>query len=251
MSRIKFTATKLVGSGKQGILKPDSDGYYEMVIGGLNVHNSAGEYYTLDGAKDLFQSSSILMKRISGGYLKGELGHPKKLHGMSDNDYVDRVHQIEETNTVVHFKSMWLDESYGRNNPNCNNPALVAIMAKLKPAGAKPEVLQKALENPDENVAFSVRGITDDYYQGGKILRVLRTIITFDYVEAPGIHVANKFDSPSVESLSDIIITPKIVSSIQNNVDNNLVATEDTKGLLLDTIQVFNNTKSPVAFKKW
>jgi len=251
MSRVRFTSTKLVGSDKEGILKPDSDGYYEMCIGGLNVNNSMGEYYTLEGAKDLFTSSSMLMKRISGGYLKGELGHPKKLPGMSMDEYITRVHQIEETNTVCHFKEIWLDLEYGSKNPSANNPVMVAIMAKLKPAGAKPEVLQRALESSSENVAFSVRGLTDDYYKNGKTIRVLRNIITFDYVEAPGIAHANKFESPSLESLSDVMLTESAMSKVKASIERDPIATEDTKVLLDTTIDIVTRPPTVSTFKHW
>ena len=47
----KFTDTK------QRLLKPDPDGYYEFSIGGLNVFNGAGEYYSLEIARHHIQSS--------------------------------------------------------------------------------------------------------------------------------------------------------------------------------------------------
>jgi len=245
---VKFTVTKLVGKNKVGVVKPDESGYYTMLIGGLNTFNSMGEYYTLQGAKDLFESSSMLMNRLKGGYLKAELGHPKKLSGMSMEDYVNRVHQIEETNTAAHFKEIWLDEKYGVNTPSVDNPNFVAIMGKFKPCGPRGKHLEKALNNPDENVAFSVRGLTDDYFQGGKTIRVLRTIITFDYVEAPGIAVANKYDSPSLESES-LLITSSIIDRIKNA--TSIIATEDTKSNINETFKVMHPVCVKPAFKEW
>ena len=34
---VRFTCSSLVGAGKQGIIKPDENGYYELVVGALNV----------------------------------------------------------------------------------------------------------------------------------------------------------------------------------------------------------------------
>lgn len=179
-AQIKFTSTKLNSSRKEGLLKPDSDGYYELIIGGLNTYNSVGEYYTADGARALFEQSSSFMRRIKNGCLKGESGHPKKLPGMSADDYIRRVLTIEETNVCCHFKEIWLDESFGRQNPQYRNNALVAVKAKIKPSGPRGEALRASLENKNENVCFSIRAFTKDYYQRGQTIRVLDQIVTWD-----------------------------------------------------------------------
>ena len=46
MERLVITSTRLRVQGKQGILKPDADGYYEMPIGAFNCVNSTDEIYT-------------------------------------------------------------------------------------------------------------------------------------------------------------------------------------------------------------
>jgi hypothetical protein len=181
MANVKFTATKLASKGKAGILKPDDDGYYTLVIGGLNLFNSVGEYYTADGARQLFEQSSTFMRRIKNGCLKGEMGHPKRLPGMSMDDYLRRIMTIEETNVCCHFKEIWLDEQYGKNHPEFKNPSMIAIMAKLKPTGPKGPSLQKSLDNPNENVCFSIRAFTKDYAVRGVINRVLDQVYSWDF----------------------------------------------------------------------
>ena len=132
-STVRFTATKLTDINKKGLLLPDSEGYYELPVGGLNVVNSSGQFYTLEGAKDLFDSSSIFMRRVRNGCLKGELGHPKRLPGMSLDDYIQRIVTIDEKNVCCFFKELWLDFEFGKKNPQLGTPDLVAVMAKLKP----------------------------------------------------------------------------------------------------------------------
>lgn len=227
---IKFTSTKLASKGKAGILKPDADGYYTMVIGGLNMFNSVGEYYTADGARQLFEQSSTFMRRMQNGCLKGELGHPKRLPGMSMDDYLRRIITIEETNVCCHFKEVWLDEQYGKNHPELRNPSLIAIMAKVKPAGPKGSSLKESFDNPSENVCFSIRAFTKDYAQHGKTIRVLDQIMTFDQVVEPGLHIANKWDIPSLEALTDCIITKAQITKVVSDQMTN-VATEDSKQL--------------------
>ena len=204
---IKFTATRLQAKGKSGIIKPDADGYYDLVIGALNSFNSAGEYYTLEGAKQLFENSSSFMLRVKNGYLKGELGHPKMLPGMTMNDYVRRILTIDEKNISTHFKEIWLDYDYGKQNPQNGDTNMVAIRAKLKPAGPQGPYLKQSLEDPNDNVSFSIRALTKDYVARGQTFRVLTNIVTWDQVAAPGIAIANKWDSPATESFENIPIT--------------------------------------------
>jgi hypothetical protein len=175
----KFTDTK------QGLLKPDPDGYYEFIIGGLNVFNGAGEYYALENAKQLFETSSPLMRRLQNGCLKAEFGQPRRLPGQTVDDYLKRVLTIEETNVCAHFKSIWLDTTYGAKNPQLNNPAAVAILAQLKPAGPKGNFLKEALEDPCQNVYFAFRALVKKHDCHGQICCSLTNIVTWDFVSEP------------------------------------------------------------------
>lgn len=177
MSQVKFGCTALNGTNKAGILKKDSDNYYTMVVGGLNIFNSAGQYYSYDGAKSLFESSSQFMRRVSRGSLRGEVGHPKQEKGQSFDDYVQRILEIRESNVCVHFKEIFLDAN---SIKDVNGKAVVAIMAKLIPSGPHGAALEKSLENKSENVCFSIRSFTKDYYDRGIEIRELKNIVTFD-----------------------------------------------------------------------
>lgn len=249
---VRFSATRLAGTGKRGILTPDADGYYTMPVGGLNVYNSAGEYYKLDGAKHLFDSSSVFMRRIKSGCLKGEVGHPKQIPGTSYKDYVRRIFAIEETNICAHFKEIWLDETYGIKNPHVNNPNLTAIMAKVKPSGAKGAALEASLKNPDENVCFSIRAVTKDYYERGQCYRVLDNIVTFDWVNEPGIAIATKWDSPALENLSDQILIEEIVRAVAEEPTG--FAMESSTAIAREVLRSFapRGTKPQIpSFSKW
>lgn len=236
---IKFTSTKLAAKDKAGILKSDEQGYYTVVIGGLNMFNSVGEYYTADGARHLFEQSSTFMRRIQNGCLKGELGHPKRGPGLSMDDYLRRIMTIEETNVCCHFKEVWLDDQYGKNHPEFRNPSMIAIMAKVKPAGPKGPSLKESFDNPSENVCFSIRAFTKDYMQQGKTIRVLDQIMTWDKVEECGLFIANKWDTPSLESLSDTVIYKSQIEKIlQTTVDE--VAMEESRVFATDLLKSFN-----------
>ena len=214
MANVKFECSALAGTNKVGKLTPDSNNYYTMVIGGLNIFNSAGQYYSYEGAKDLFEGSSQFMRRISRGSLRGELGHPQQLPNQSIDDYISRILEIKESNVCVHFSEIWLDFDKMKDK---DGKAVVAIMAKLTPSGPHGPMLDKMLKNPKENVCFSIRSFTDDQYKGGVTVRNIRNIVTFDHVTEPGISIANKWQAPGLESLNEKIITDTQLKRVANN----------------------------------
>ncbi len=227
---VKFSATRLAAAGKKGVILPDSDGYYETIIGGLNIFNSAGQFYTLEGARSLFTGSGAFMRRIQRGALRAEVGHPKMEPGMSMNDYIGRLMEIRETNTCGQFKEIWLDF----DRPKAlGEPNAVAIMGKVIPSGPFGPMLQKAFENGGENVCFSVRGTTNDYYERGVYTRELTNIITFDYVNEPGIHIAEKYKSPSLETYDEKTFTRSQVERALFANSSPIMATESSREIAL------------------
>lgn len=246
MDVMKFTETIFTSKNKKGILTPDSDGYYTVILGALNTYNSAGEYYTAAGALQLFENSSHLMRRINNGALYSELGHPKKVPGMSMEEFYHRILTIDETNVCGHISEITLDFNYGKNNPELNNPDMIAIIGKVKPAGSKANSLQLALENPKQNAAFSIRGLTENKYKNGRVERTLTNIITWDHVIEPGINIACKAHAPGLESISqesititevtDTIIDKNILKKVlTDNVTH--VSTEDSRILYRDILK--------------
>jgi len=250
MSIIKFTETKLTNSGKKGVLKPDENGYYEIVIGGLNTLNSAGEYYVYESAKHLFEQSSSFMRRIKSGCLKGELGHPKRTPGMSADDYLQRIMTIEETNVVCHYADIYLDTDFGRKNPQFKNPQLVAMIAKVKPAGPKGACLQASIDNPREEVCFSIRALTKDQYVNGRNERTLVQIICHDVVTEPGIAISRKWESPGLESISETPITVKQLERMAERSHGNL-AMESIGSLAKETLKIVEFTSRPIAAPRY
>lgn len=198
LNSVKFSCTSLAGVNKSGVLKKDADGYYELVVGALNVFNSAGQYYVYEQAKQLFEGSSQLMRRVRRGALRGEYGHPKFQPGMSGEAFANRVLSIYEENVCCHHKDITLD--FDRVKDARGNP-VIAIISKVLPSGPQGPTLQRSLDNPNENVCFSIRAFTDDFQRGQVTQRILKTIVTWDYVNEPGIAVAEKFLSPALEGM--------------------------------------------------
>lgn len=203
MTSAVFQCTALMGTGKKGVLKADAAGYYEVPLGALNYHNSEGAFYALGPAKKLFMESSAFMRRVKSGVLRGEYGHPKYLPGMSKRDFLMRAMTIDEKSVAFHIAEVGIDDDRvkdERNNPIC------AIVGRIKPQGPYGEHVAASLENGEENVCFSVRALTDDYEdRPGHVVKNILEIVTWDYVNEPGLKPANKYMAPALESFHDSV----------------------------------------------
>jgi len=258
MDIVKFTETVYTNSNKKGILTPDSNGYYTVVLGALNTYNSANEYYTSKGVVELFEGSSHFMRRIKNGALYSELGHPKKDPSMSMEAFYNRVITVEETNICAHIGEITLDFKFGEKHPELNNKELIAIIGKVKPAGAKANALEIAFNNPKQNAAFSIRGLTENKHNAGRVERRLTTIITFDHVVEPGITIADKIMSPSLEhkqnyevkEVMDTIVDKQLLSLIlKKNISN--VSLESSNEMFRDILGTIRKDKSKNKLSQW
>ena len=205
MPPISFSCTALIGTNKAGDLKCDEDGYYTVVLGALDFYNSVGAYYPNgESAKELFKASSSFMRRIASGALRGEYGHPRMGAGMAPRDFMARCNDILETNVSHHIRKVWVDYTSvkGPDGRPC-----IAIMGEVKPSGPMGDALKASLDNPSENVCFSIRSFTRDQMTNGVIHKHLLQIVTWDYVNEPGISVATKWKAPTLESFDEMEVT--------------------------------------------
>ncbi|MBN22762.1 MAG: hypothetical protein CL678_15865 [Bdellovibrionaceae bacterium] len=209
--RATFACTALLQTGKKGILKPDDEGYYPVVLGAYDVCNSAGALYPLQPALDVFKSSGPLMRRISRGACRGEYGHPKRLPGMTDREFLHRVMQIYEERVCFHIRDVTLDSGTVKDE---NGRPVTVVCASIKPCGPLGHLLEASLKNPNENVAFSVRALTDDFMERGQLIKHTRSIVTWDYVNEPGLAQATKYNSPALESAEEVLFTRQQVESL-------------------------------------
>lgn len=207
MSNVMFTCTRLAGIQKKGILVPDANGYYRQPVGALKVFNSAGHYYTGDDAAvDIFRNrSSGFMRRVERAAVRGEVDHPEWPKGMSEAEYEARMYYIDPKNTCVHFANFELDFDNYRDK---DGRPMIAIIGYFTPSGVHGGMLEKQLKNGLENVCFSIRAFTIDRYVGGVRQRTLAEVVTFDYVNEPGIWMAEKYQERlALESVHEHVVT--------------------------------------------
>lgn len=210
-NKFSFGCTALMGTNKVGNLRPNADGYYPMVLGAFDAFNGNDQFYPIGPVKELFAPGSALKRRIDNGALRGEYGHPRKLPGMTDRDFLMRLADIVELNTCVHIRKVTLLPSGMLDE---QGRPVVGVLGEIKPAGPKGAALQASLDNPNENVCFSIRSITVDRYEGRRYCKFLQAIYTWDYVNEPGMSVAKKWYSPALEQLQEVIMDEPGMRSI-------------------------------------
>jgi hypothetical protein len=200
-----YACHSLVGTNKVGELKRTPEGYYPMIVGALNVFNSGGAFYPLAPSRHLFEDqSSSLQRRIGRAALRGEYGHPKpppramdpREQKVREQEFARRNLSIYEENVCCHHMKLWLDHDSVKDK---DGKPIVVIMSLVAPNGPMGAVLEKQLQNPHENVCFSIRSFTDNRIRFGIEERALREVVTFDYVNEPGIATAEKYFSPALE----------------------------------------------------
>lgn len=204
IASLQFSCTTLLGTNKVGDLKADADGYYEMVVGALNMFNSKKEFYTYEAAKRFFTDSADLMRRVDKGVLRGEYGHPSMdaYLGLPEQQRQDawfqRLYELRESEICCHHMKLWLDFDRVRDK---DGNKVIAIISKVKPSGPRGPILEKQLQNKNENVCFSIRSFANRRRFGNRVYKDIVDIVTFDYVNEGGMLNAQKYLSPALESM--------------------------------------------------
>lgn len=232
MSTVRIGSIAMKGINKAGELKPDADGWYDVYLGALEYDNSWGATYALDPARAILNGDNVFTRRIREGRLFGELGHPRRLPGMTEKQFMARIMDLLETNESHHIKEVVIDttakDKHGR--------PFIAFRGKIKPSGPHREVVEQKIADRDMNLCFSIRSITVDKNIDGKIVRFLTNIVTFDCVGEPGINVADKYNAPALESFCGVSVTPEIIDEL--SVQPNMYGLESDANLaLLDEIR--------------
>lgn len=199
MTILTYQPTVLQGTTKVGKIKCDPDGYYDVILGGFDTYNSANAFYTWSSAKAHFDKSSHFLRRIANGALYGEYGHPVPVPGMSRQDWLVRVMTIDQDRKSHHIRELTIDDTLFKNK---DGAPMITICGRVKPAGPRAQALGDSLDNEFENTAFSIRSITDDFVdpRTGLTIKNMREIITYDYVDEPGIKQATKYNHPALEN---------------------------------------------------
>ncbi len=221
MGGVSFVSTALLGTNKVGDLKPDSDGYYEVVLGGFETENAHGHYYSFEAqTQRLFEQSSSFMRQIQEGNLWGEFGHPKREPGEQLEAFLRRCILVTEKNYALHIRKVSINN---RDVKDKSGKAIVAVLGEIKPMGPYGGNLREILNTRSANACFSVRAQTDDVdMPNGKEKRSVKQIITWDYVGDPGVQTSTKYHSPKLESFYDQFVDYDVLEKLQKQVGSDI-----------------------------
>jgi len=188
--------SKKAKSGKNSIVK-DDNGYYKVTLGALNTYNANGIFYKIDSLERVTGPKSILGSRIQNGLLRAEVGHPD-FTGLTGSALLNRIFKIDLNNVCGHIKSVeFIDQ--GRSEPGWSGYPIYIVKAWVKPTGPKAGILQAALDNEDENAAFSIRSAVTEKRVGSTIVRNVLEISTYDYVHEPGVPISSQWNAAGIE----------------------------------------------------
>lgn len=218
---VSFTSTALMGTNKAGILKPNSDGYYEVVLGGFEVYNGHGDYYDFEEqTKQLFEKSSSFMRMVQAGNLWGEYAHPKLEPGESMLKFVRRCLLIDELKTSHHIADVRINKS---DVKDANGKPIIAVIGDIKPMGPYGSALKEVLDNKRSNCCFSVRAQTEDrQLPNGRECRSTKNIVTWDHVGDPGIETSTKYHAPKLESFYNSLVDNDILVKLRQTLSSNV-----------------------------
>lgn len=243
MSTLTFSSNKTVLAGKQGKLKTNSEGHYEIMVGAFNHPNNIGDIYPFtERVKKLFTKSTAITK-LNNNQLYGEADHPDLNEFRSKTRteqqaialWIDRLSKVVSSNISHQILGVrW--EKLGIKH---NGKPVYGVYNVVNPINP---ILKSNLKDPNANTAFSVRSFINRTMEMGQFMCEAKDIITWDWVPTGGIDLATKYNTPSLESESKIymesdsaIITTDVVRELERlEASSQLVGNEST--------QMFNST---------
>lgn len=190
-----YSNVALANTGKEGILKKLDRGYYEIILGAFAAFGNGGWMYDEKTAKSYIESDREFLAELKGGRMYSEWGHPVRAPGMTDPQWFERICSILESNTSSHIRAINL--SYNTVTDE-RGRKVVAVIGEVAPAGKQASSFRDMLENPDMDVPYSIRSFARKEFKTNR--KHITKIITWDSVTTPGIAVASKYKTPSLES---------------------------------------------------
>lgn len=187
---LHYNCVALAGVNKCAELKRDGD-YYYVLLAALNVFNSENIYYSYEASKHVFERSNVFMRKMLAGNLFGEEDHPPFEPGMTEAQFMDRNEWIETKNVSHHIREIDVKVT----DQICNGNNVVEIWGWIKPDRERGQYLKQGLDNPHQNVCFSLRAIVRQGIIAGVKVRRIDNLITFDWVIEDGLKICNKYSS--------------------------------------------------------
>lgn len=194
-----YSNIALAGSGKKGVLKKLDNGYHEIIIGAFGAFGNGGWLYDARTAMRYIENNPDFLAMLQNGRLRGEWGHPVRPVGMSDRDWFIRINEIDMRNVSTHFRKISASMDTVKDE---KGRAVVAIIAEAAADGPHIQAVQRMFDNPDADMNYSIRCFAAKNM--ATMTKHVSHIVTWDLVPDPGVSVASKYVTPSLESKSSV-----------------------------------------------
>lgn len=208
---ISYSNIMLAGTNKRGELKKLDNGYYEIIIGAFAAYGNGGWFYDLASAKRYIETDNDFIHRIQSGQMHSEWGHPVRTPGMTDQEWFTRIHTLYEPNWSSHIRRIRLDMNTVKDD---RGRYVVAVIGEVCPSGPKASEFRLQLENPHIDVNYSIRSFARQ--DSRNMTKHINRIITWDNVFSPGIKVASKYNTPSMENSLDLSDPKSVALHLDN-----------------------------------
>lgn len=214
-------------------ITPDSDGFYEVVVGCINMPTRANVIYEPQSVLAcLTDPDSKFQVMLRSGGLTGTYFHPDIL----GQDDMWKLFKINEKYVSHYFKRIWTSDTVTIDGFEC-----IPIRALVHPTGPYGEHLEKEFKDTaNKPVHFSVRSLcspldrTDDprFTDRKYSFRKMEMLITFDHVFCPGFTVASTmYNTPGTESY-EYPVTRRILEDAYKY--GNVAGMESTTTMITD-----------------
>lgn len=188
MANISFKSVALTGINKKSEYKRDGE-YYYVCLGALNIFNSTGDFYDAEASRAAFDASTVFKRTCLAGNQYGEDNHPEWEAWMDEKAFLARNERVVTERRALYIREVDLIET----DRHCNNLPVVEIWGWIKPFGDKGPQLKEALDDPHQNVCFSIRAWIKDKVVNGIKWMMIDELITVDWVPEPGVSVSSKY----------------------------------------------------------
>lgn len=230
MGQCHFGNIILPKSGKNGILKPDSEGYYTLNGGGFNIPNRNGITYSFnDYIATCMGDDSDFARRLKRGEVQGEMGHPPRFYlKMVDGkvvrhdiatifEWILRLRTIDQDRVCMLISDVF----FKWENENSKTSPLY-VDYRVKPFGVFGHLFKDHLDTPSANTSISIRTVISPTTAFDKF-RNVEYWTGSDWVPEPGMDKANKWSSAGCEGLN---LDDYLAGVDNGNEDNSVIIVE-------------------------
>ena len=206
---------------------------YKILAGGLGVINSEGHMFpATQEIRELFMDNSALVRRATSGALKAETNHPSQEPGETKEAFVRRFMSINEQKVCALINKIEIGDT--PITMKGQEQGFYPVWIWVEPIGQFGKGLQSDLDSENSNTAFSIRCLSKRGTNGGRVTRSIFHIVTWDWVNEPGINVAKKSAWVTQESME---IDSGVLQTFLSHGDDLTVENADNYKSVLDYLE--------------